>query len=354
MRDVKPIAIILSDTHLFEKRSKYDAIIDNNYTEVYNAFNKAIETAKSNNLDFVVFAGDFFDSRKSQSKSLLQMAENIFKLFEVNQIKLYIINGNHDMTSYDDEYSFISPFKYHPYINHIEVSETVVITGTNIALHFLSFFENERYIIELEKIKAKLNHSEKNILITHIGIHGALKNDGEKEQSSITFNMFSEFDKVLIGHYHNYSSHLNNKIVYIGSALQHNFGEDNNKGIVVLDNKLHLRRVKTDFKEYKNIVVDVADIKQSDIQDLIEQQADAYQKITLVGDINLIKAFDKSKLIEAGIKCAVKQDTIQLQEVEQRVEQHSNQSILKSFTDFCDTNKYNEEEGLMWLNLIVK
>lgn len=345
-------AVIITDTHLFEKHTRADSLISCNYEDVYNVCSQAIQLAKENNLKEVFHAGDFFDSRKHQSQSLLQMAENIFQLFEDNQITLYIINGNHDSTDYESSYSFLSPYKHHPFIKLIPVSHFIDLETTRI--HLLSFFDNDRYIKELEEVKTKLSDKLKNVLITHIGIHGALRNNGEKEQSSITFEMFKEFDKVLIGHYHNLSSHINGKVVYIGASLQHNFGEDNNKGVTLLTDRLKLNKVQASFKEYKNFEVDVASLTKEDIQDLISIKDETHSKVILTGDPNLIKAFDKKVLLEAGIKVDVRAEVIAVQQVTQEVEAHTNDSILDSFKTFCQEHNYPVEEGEEFLKPIIE
>lgn len=342
-----PIAVLLTDTHLFEKRTRQDAIIDCNYDEVLLAFKQAIEQAKQNNLKYVFHLGDFFDSRKHQSKSLLRMAEDIFNLFLQSDIKLVIINGNHDMTDYEDCYSFVSPFKHNPNIKHIETFDFIDIE--NVRYHFLSFFENHLYVQYLDYVKKNISKDHKNVLLTHIGIHGALKHNGEKESSSITFEMFKEFDKVLIGHFHNYSSHVRDKIVYIGSVIQHSFGEDNKKGIMVLDNELHLNRIKTQFKEYQTTTINIEDVSPSDLQDLLAEQVDNHQRIVLTGKEDLLKSFDKSQLTNYGVKVEIKSDPIEVKEIQRRLSSHDENSILENFEIFCTENSFEVEEGLIYL-----
>src|SRR5690606_33328688 len=148
-------------------------------------------------------------------KELLRMAEQIFDLFTNTGIHLVIINGNHDLTDYGDSYSFISPFKYHPSVRHVETFDFLDVG--NIRYHFLSFFEDSLYLKHLTEMSVNISTDKKNVLITHIGVNGVLKNSGEKDSSGISFETFKDYDKVLIGHYHNYSSHKKDKIVYIGS-----------------------------------------------------------------------------------------------------------------------------------------
>lgn len=352
-KTVQITSVMLSDTHLFEKRTKQDSIIDCNYDEVKKAFIKAINLAKEHKLNKVFHLGDFFDSRKHQSQNLIEMAYSILELFRDSNIELVLVTGNHDKVSYSHDFSFMSAFRDHPNLTLIENSGYLDDDDNKIRYHYIAYFDNDIYINILKQSKEQLHDSYKNILLTHIGINGVLKNDGERDESSITMRMFEEFDKIFIGHYHQASTHLKNKINYIGSAIPHNFGEDSNKGIILLDSNLNLNRIKTEFKEYKTIEVDVKNISQSDIEDLINQNNDSHQRIIFTGDANLIKALDKSKLTDSGIKYTVKADVIEIQKVEQRIETHSNESILENFTEYCIENKYEEQEGLIYLSKVI-
>jgi exonuclease SbcD len=347
---VKPIAVLLTDTHLFEKRTKEDEFIDCNFDVVFNCFKQAIQTAIKNNLTEVYHLGDIFHSRKNQSQSLLQMFDQILELFQFNNIDLVLIPGNHDKTDYSAKYSFLFPFKGKKnLILYNEYQDIDIIEG--IRFHLIPFFENDIYLQEIHK--TNLLKNGKNVLLTHIGLHGVLNNKEEKEPSSIIFEMFEKFDKVLIGHFHESSSHYKNKIHYIGSAYQHNFGEDTKKGIIVLNSDLSFHREKTDFKEYQTTEIDVSNITNTDIEDLVELQKTTYQRIILTGDETLLKAFNKNKLLETGIKVNIKPVKYELEKIEQKLDSFDENSILQNFKDFCDENSYKEAEGLVYLKKVT-
>lgn len=352
MQENKIEAVLLTDTHLFEKKSKQDALIDCNFDTVFDSFVQAIELAKKHGLKRVFHGGDLFDSRKNQSQSLLEMFDQILQLFSENNIELVLVAGNHDKTSYRHEYSFLFPYRHHPNL-HL-VSKYDYIDEAKIRFHFLAYFDNDIYTDILKNIAIpNIDPTVKNVLITHIGIHGALNNDHEKDESSITFKMFEDFDKVLIGHYHQYSSFVKDKIMYVGSAFQHNFGEDNRKGILLLDSNLRLQRVKTKFKEYKTIEIDIKDIQKTDIDDLVLNQMDEYQRVVITGEESLIRSFDRSKLTDFGVKVVVKSDPIVLQEVEQKLDSHDTASIFTNFSNFCKANSHVEAEGLLYLKKAI-
>ena len=353
MSERKNISVLLTDTHLFERGTKKDAIIETNYEEVYKSFKKSIKVAKENNLPHVIHAGDFFDSRKHQSQNLLMLAYDILELFRESGIILILVTGNHDKTDYRSDFSFLSVFKDHPNLTLIERTHHFDDDENKVRFHFISYFDNDLYLEVLNEQLMKLHKNYKNVLVTHIGVSGVIANSGEKTEASIKISHFKDFDKVLIGHYHNYSSHSKDRIVYFGSALQHNFGEDNNKGVVLLNDKLNLQRVRTEFKEYRNIEVDVSEITQSELDELAKDDTNEYKRLILTGDINLIKALDRTKLIESGVKVDVKAEVIEVQKIEQKIESHSLDSIQEEFKVFCDNNSYDKEEGLSHLLKII-
>lgn len=354
MQDKSPLGVFLTDTHLFEKRTKADAIVDDNFAEVKQAFAESIAVAIANNLTRVYFLGDFFDSRKQQSSRLIEMVEEILALFEAAQIILVLIPGNHDKVNYDSYYSFLSPFRHHPFVQYF--SNAGYVDEEGVRIHLIPFFTNDIFITELERAKSNLHPTNKNVLGTHIGIHGALKNSGEEEISPITFEMFAEFDKVLIGHYHNYSAFNQARIVYIGSGLQHNFGEDDNKGLMLMTHNLRLYRHKTNFKTYQTLIVNVNELTKDNVKDIIEstQQADIHQRLVITGDANLIKAFDKNILEQQGIKCTFKADEVDeeklIELVAANVTTHTDETLIESFKQFCSSNEYDEVKGLVYLN----
>lgn len=93
--------IHISDIHLgrpFSDLSKYS--FDEKAKEIYKnavekAFNKFIDFVLEKNVDFVLIAGDTFDSSEQDFKSKLILKEGLKKLNKAN-IKVLIICGNHD------------------------------------------------------------------------------------------------------------------------------------------------------------------------------------------------------------------------------------------------------------------
>ena len=88
-----------ADLHLGSRiqiNKAYDSELDLGYKNaVYNSFNKIIEAAIKNEVDFLVISGDVFDNESRSVKATRYFKEKCEKLKE-NGINIYLINGNHD------------------------------------------------------------------------------------------------------------------------------------------------------------------------------------------------------------------------------------------------------------------
>ncbi|MCL5963268.1 MAG: metallophosphoesterase [Candidatus Thermoplasmatota archaeon] len=62
-----------------------------------HSFDKAIDYILNNNIDFVIFAGDIFDSPSPTSETKIYFAKKLL-LLKKNNIRVYYVNGSHDGT----------------------------------------------------------------------------------------------------------------------------------------------------------------------------------------------------------------------------------------------------------------
>jgi DNA repair exonuclease SbcCD nuclease subunit len=114
---------------------------------VEKSFNNFIEYAQNKNVDFVLIAGDTFDSDEQDFESKLILKEGLKKL-ENSNIKVFLICGNHDPISSYDKNTFnfnensaikivgLNSNKYEDFIINDKGNSPVAI------IHALSFKEN--------------------------------------------------------------------------------------------------------------------------------------------------------------------------------------------------------------------
>lgn len=290
-----PIYPLITDTHM--KNDNIPLVVD--------IFKQFIDLIKSLGLKKCFHMGDFFTSRSSQSLSCLLAANDIFDMFEREKITLYMISGNHDKVSLIEEKSYLSVVcNNRKYIKLIE-SETMILDVENkLKIYLLPYFkEGVEYLGRLNNLMSTFDDNEigfRKVLLTHTSVNGVRNNDGSVVDGDIEQDFLSDFDLVLSGHYHNRSK-VTKKIIYIGSAYQANYGEDEKKGFALLNSDLTLEFVQSKFPLYKKIILDIAD--EDKAKKMLEQHANNGDNIRFVfkGDQEQIDKFDANKYMQNGV-----------------------------------------------------
>lgn len=339
------IAVILTDTHLSET----------NIPVVKSIFVQAREIAQGLGINEIEHAGDIFHSRKGQLQINLTAFKEILDDYHANGFKINQVIGNHDKTEYSIKESFIDPYQYHPALNMFKISGGRPLTK-DIFLTYMSYFTDDVYIKYLQETIENGGSLSKNVLLTHIGISGAVMNSGVViESKSITPSIFSHWDKVIVGHYHDKQLLAEGKIEYCGASLQHNFGEQTGKGITVLYDDLSTETIPLKYPQYLNYEINPKDITAKDIVELKEEKniTGDFLKIILTGSESEVKSFNKLELQNAGIKVEMKQDKIEKEEIESKLEAFDTKSLQEEFDFFCDKNKLDRETGMKYFIKIL-
>src|SRR4051812_31517031 len=126
---MKPIAIVITDTHLHK----------DNIDLVTSIFDQAIKYCKENGIDLILHAGDVFTSRTGQPLSVLVAWQRIVDKIRDNDLRCLAIAGNHDKTDQEDESSFLDIFNSQFFkVYKQEASYYGATRTTNF--HFLPYF----------------------------------------------------------------------------------------------------------------------------------------------------------------------------------------------------------------------
>lgn len=334
------LAIIITDTHLKESNIEVSKSI----------FKQAIALAKEHEQHFVIHMGDVFESRKAQTIVLLNAFKEILAMFKQARMELVVIPGNHDKTNYDSKESFLDVFEHTP--GCCLYSEPHSLDGDGATFHFMPFFSDDVYVEKFPKLIVE--KGRQNILFTHIGVSGAVMNNGIAVETKISQSLFDPFDLVLIGHYHDAQIFRHN-IQYTGASLQHNFGESPEKGATVVYDDLTTERVFFDFPRFLAYEINADQLTVQDIKDFekeIKEKGD-HLRIVLTGSEASIKAVDKQRLLVAGIDVATKQDIISQHEVEESVVAFTDQSLMASFKEYCKKNGLEYPTGAKYLKKVI-
>lgn len=353
---MKPLALILTDTHLKEDNTEL----------VTDIWKQAVFYCKSKNIKKILFGGDFFTARKAQPLSVLFTAGEIFKMVRNSGIELICIPGNHDKVDYTSEESYLDVFDGH----FILVKGYSFIQATDdLIIHLIPFFkENDGYPIYLQKavehitvinsgglLKSKSEIPKyKHILLTHVAINGVRNNDYSVVENDLDKKNFKVFHSVFVGHYHN-QSQIGKNIYYIGSAYQSNFGEDNKKGFTILNDDGSHEFVKSQFQEFIKIKIDITDTKE--LKKLEQEHKNSKENVRFVfeGEEAELKNVNKEKYSALGIDVTFNKDSAVPLNHDGLVAKASSISfdrsnIEEAFNTFCETKHIEDNSiGLEYL-----
>lgn len=329
--------VILTDLHL-----KAD-----NLRVVKSVFEQALQYCEEKKIKRILCLGDIFDSRKSQTLEILKDGfMDILDMFTSYGITLISIPGNHDKTSYHLHDSFLHIYRHHP--NFVLIEDYYVFEEGDSLYHFLPFFSDEKYLELLRMNQHSISKTKKNILFTHIGITGATMNNGMKIEG-ISVSEFSNYDKVIVGHYHD-EQYFSGTICYIGASLQHNFGENPKKGLTTLE-KLKLETIQLKFPRYHKLETNVENLTQDRIDLILKEKEETGDniKIVLTGPKEKIDVFNKKSLLLAGLTVEKKCDIIEKDEIKERVEPLNPVTLTSGFKKFCEERTLDEKTGIKYL-----
>lgn len=342
----KAVALLLNDIHVGK-----DTINDFKLN-----WKEALNVAVDNQINHILIGGDLFLSRSSQNLDILLAIHDAFQEALDLNIKITIIEGNHDFVDQEATRGYCHVFD--SFDNVMVVNEWMEIGFDKIGIGLISYFpENGSFIDKLQALEEHMSTTnyEKWILYIHEGIRGALSQPSDDELPAYIFN---SWDQVLVGHYHNRCKFYN--IEYIGSSRQHNFGEDEEKGYTILFSDGFTQFVKNEINtRYTTLEVSFENIN-SQIKDTITSLIrKGYRvKIKITCKPEQINSLDKQFLIDSGAtKVEVIQDSIEQTKAPQNgFENRYNKKKLKEvYTLFCKETNIPEKEvkiGINYLNVI--
>lgn len=350
-KKVEDLALMLTDSHL-----KEDTVDIN-----LSIWRQAIQECKKRGLDQIYHLGDAFNSRKAQSILVLNTFNQILQELHDAGIHLNIIPGNHDKTDYQSEDSFLDPFMFHPGVN-IWPKGDVSRLGDNLSLFQMPFFDEKsgkygEIVSPLLDIAIQEKKSGRvNILLTHIGVNEAVMNGGSVIEGHLDGSMFDVFDKVYVGHFHDYQELRKGKIVYMGSCYQANFGEDSKKGFQILKTDGSIEFVQTEFPRFIKVPLNIDKVSKEDLTEIKKEYEGSTDNIRLefTGSKESLKKVDRREFESLGIDVKTKEESVEVVDHEDDVSTFTNESIRDEWLKFTDEDKETQEKGLKYLEPLIK
>ena len=241
----------LADLHIGKRVNDFSMIEDQRYI-----LSQICDFCTEQGVSGVLISGDVYDKSVPGAEAVTLLDEFLCRLINLG-IKVFMISGNHDSAerlsfagellsecgmyispvfdgevkkiAMDDEYGRINVYLL-PFIKPINVKTAYDID------HSMSYTEAVKYVLD----KVTLDENERNILVAHQFVTGAIKCDSEEISvggiDNVDASVFDRFDYVALGHIHNPQTVLRDTVRYCGTPLKYSFSECNNiKTLTIAD-----------------------------------------------------------------------------------------------------------------------
>ncbi|NDW10966.1 phosphoesterase [Dysgonomonas sp. 520] len=343
-----PCVLMLNDIHISK----------DNIPEFTANWNEALSVCEQFSITLIALGGDLFLSRAAQTLDVLLAVHDALLSAEKNGINIILVNGNHDKVDQESIRGYCHVYNPHSNVTVVDDFLTIEEPGWKFSLHMVAYFpENGSFTEKLGAlVTGGLNEEKINYLYIHEGINGALAHSSDHE---LPANIFKDFDRVFVGHYHDRIIVKGTNIEYIGSSRQHNFGEDEEKGYTIIHNDGKYEFIKNKVNtRFKTIDVPVDKAGDQLCDELEEIKAEGRYRVRVRVHSSAAKAstVDKSKLLSAGagkVEIITTDPEIMDTLPSSLFEKFDNRKIMENYEEFCkEKNIENIELGLSYLSKI--
>ena len=331
-----------------------------NSKELIDILKQKFILANELGLKRVYVLGDIFVSRISQRMEILDKFWDVLNLALEYDIEIFAIPGNHDKTDYKSDRSFLRFYQHHPSLTLVE-NHLSIVDG-EFEIHLMPFFAHncDKFKENFIKCCTPEHPTKKQILMAHFAVEGSINNDGTKVNYGSKPSEFKDFHMVFLGHYHNMHT-IGDNIMHIPSIRQNNFGEDVDKGFMIMYDDEVLELYPPEFTQYLKFRLDLDTMSFAELMnqaDIMKEQAQTDNiRFILTGGEAEIRSLDITPFSDMGIdvKKNIKGFIPQLIDAPaiEEVMEFTQSDILERFQLFCDEKKLSHEDGLELLQKIL-
>lgn len=190
----------------------------------FESFEKAIDQIISEKVDFLLIAGDLFDSAYP-SIEILKKSFRVFKKLVDNKIPVFLIAGSHDYSVSGK--TFLDVLEQAGFCKNVESFEEkdgkIILKPfiyQNVAIYGYPGKRSGLEVPEVERIHLDPTPGFFNILMLHTTIKSAVKN---LMIDSVDDSKLPKVDYVALGHLH--IKFIKENLVYSGPIFPNNFAE---------------------------------------------------------------------------------------------------------------------------------
>ena len=308
----------ISDLHLGKKLHQLSLLEDQRYI-----LKEIINIVEREQADGILIAGDIYDKIYPSAEAVALFDSFLVELAKAGR-KIFVISGNHDsperiaflgrLTSLAGVY--LSPV-YNGQIDRITLEDefgplNLFLLPFIKPVHVRHFYPEEEIsdytqAIQLIIRQMRLDKGERNLLVAHQFVTGAIRSESEEISvgglDNVAAGVFKDFDYVALGHLHRPQSVTEKKIRYSGTPLKYSFSEsEDNKSITIVE-----------LKEKGRVEINTAAL--SPLRDVIKLQGtflqlmergqkektEDYVQITLWDEEDIPNAFGRLALVYPGL-----------------------------------------------------
>ena len=240
----------LSDLHLGKRVNEYSMLEDQEYI-----LTKTINIIDDEKPAGVIIAGDVYD-KSIPSAEAVQMFDDFLTRLAKRNLQVFVISGNHDSPErmsfgsrlmdqsgihisqvYNGEFVPFSMKDEHGVVN---VYMLPFVKPAHVKRFSAESIESYTDALRVAIAEMNVNQSERNILITHQFVTGAMRSDSEDVSvggsDNVDVSVFDSFDYVALGHIHSPQNCTSERVRYCGTPLKYSFSEaKDNKSVTVVE-----------------------------------------------------------------------------------------------------------------------
>ncbi len=305
----------LSDLHIGIRVNEMSMLPDQEYI-----LSQIIDIAAEENPDAVIIAGDIYDKTVPPAEGVALFDRFLTCLAEKG-LPVFVISGNHDCA---ERVSFgncimsnagihISPV-FSGRVENIRLTDDFGAVRVWL-LPFVKpatvrrFFPDREINTYNDAVAAicdsiSLDKSERNVLVCHQFITGAVTSDSEQTSvggiDNVDAALFDDFDYVALGHIHRPQTVTRDEVRYCGTPLKYSFSEANSRKSVTFVTLAEKGSITVTEKPLVPLH-DMREIRGKFDEIMLSEQSDDYVRIILTDEEDVPDAVAKLRLIFGNI-----------------------------------------------------
>lgn len=367
----------LSDLHLGKRVRGFSMLEDQKYI-----LNQIVDIIDDENITSVIIAGDVYD-KPIPSAEAVALFDDFLANLAKRSLKVFVISGNHDSPeriAFGERLMRYSQVYMSPVYNGNVTPITIEDEYGKINVYLLPFIKpiHVRHFFEEEKIEnytdaigcaishMNLNEKERNILVSHQFVTGAMRSESEEISvgglDNVDVAVFEPFDYVALGHIHRPQKMGKDTIRYCGTPLKYSFSEADHKKSVTIVDFLEKGNVQIFTKELLPLR-DMIKLKGT-FHELVTHDfykkldAESYVQITLLDEEDIPNAFGKLSTVYPNLMQLRYENTRTMNSLELSMDEQSvklsPENLFLEFYETMNGQPMTKEQETYMLDKIEK